>query len=57
MTVPWDVLRLRSYEKVSGAMPLDAANEFQPIAGTTLVNEAPAANGGSLGGSGEERQG
>lgn len=59
MTVPWDVLRLRSYEKVSGAEPLDAANEFQPIAGTALANEAPAANGGSPegakgGGSGRE---
>lgn len=50
MTVPWDVARLRSQEKVSGAELLDAANELQPIAGT---NEAPAANGGprgSLGG-------
>lgn len=46
MTVPWDVLRLWSYEKVSGAEPLDAANEFQPIAGTALANEAPAASGG-----------
>lgn len=50
MTVPWDVPRLRSYEKVSGAEPLDAANEFQPIAGTALANEAPAANGGPRGG-------
>lgn len=52
MTVPWDVARLRSYEKVSGAEPLDAANEFQPIAGTALANEAPAANGGSPEGAG-----
>ena len=49
MTVPWDVPRLRSCEKVSGAEPLDAANESQPIAGVALANEAPAANGGPRG--------
>ena len=54
MTVPWDVLRLWSYEKVSGAEPLDAANKSQPIASIALANEAPAANGGPWGGGGAE---
>lgn len=38
--MPWDVLRLRSCEKVAGAEPLDAANKVQPIASTVLANEA-----------------
>lgn len=57
MTVPWDVASLWSYEKVSGAEPLDAANESQPIAGVTLANEAPAATGAPRGGGWGERGG
>lgn len=49
MTVPWDVARLRSQEKVSGAELLDATDEPQPIAGTRAANEAAAALGGPRG--------
>lgn len=49
MTVPWDVASLWSQEKVSGAELLDTTKELQPISGTRLANEAPAANGGPRG--------
>lgn len=49
MTVPWDVARLRSQEKVSGAELLNATKESQPMAGTRPANEAAAAHGGPRG--------
>lgn len=54
MTVPWDVASLWSQEKVSGAELLDTTKELQPISGTRLANEAPAANGGPRGSGGDE---